>query len=685
MKRRAGRYIKVALALGLLASPALAEAHARQQIDTGLSARGVQTSSVDIGPLGLRASGLVAELGGQRIRLGELAVRPSLDGLVVRVDGVELLGATDRTPDESRSTPNRADQNGSGLWQPVERARSLARRFGGIPVDLEVTGAIELAPLSPRPALVDATVERLHVKLESNGQVEGELSAEARLSDTPYQLELDFGSTTTQLSALRANGHLSAPKLGQIEVRVEAARNDFAARIELENGRMELKGQGLLEPAKARAEVSFSRFPVGGVTGFVDGRMQELGVDVDWESLKLDGEAELTRQRAGWHSEIREMTLEGLSIESRHLSRQRVRFDKLGLDADLRLHDGNHSAVLAISHGAASVQFSGNHSADGLDLRAELAPLGCQEFIDAAPRGLFQLLEGMQVAGELEGDATLSLNWETLHTWVAEQEAAKHEGRMPNEEVPEPGHLEFEFPLLESCRVVREAPGLSVAKIKGAHRHRFTGANGHEYQRVLAPGAPNFAPMVSSQHFSRAFTILEDARFWVHDGFDREHIERALWHDLSVGAMARGASTITQQTARNLWLGIQRSASRKLQEAFLAARLEKEVGKRRIMEIYMNIIELGPEVYGIEQASHFYFGRPARDLNLLEALHIASLAPSPVRLARRFESGRLDEEWRAHLEEQVRRLRIHGFLTREQAREARRMKVELLPRAAAPN
>ena len=679
--------LRTTLALGLLVAPALAEAHARQQLDDGLAARGVDAREVSIGPLGFHARGLQTHLAGHQVRLGELSVRPTLDGIRVQVSGVEVQ-AGELQPTSTKlpeSTPTAAESSAHGKWSRVEKARALGRRLRGVPVSIELVGPVELTQLSPHPELAGAHIEGLEAELRSDGHVQGKLRAGLDIGETPYQLEFDFASNLDEMAPLRVAGQVQNATLGRVEVQAEAAADRFAARAELADGRIDLKGRGLVQARNAEAELSFEAFPVGDLATFVEPRARALGVDLSWGELVLDGQAHLNREAGGWRADAREMSLRGLTIESPHLARRPVSFDEVGLEADLRTNGGAHSAVLTLSHKATALVFSGHYSDEGLSLQAEVAPVSCQEFLDSAPRGLFHLLEGMQLAGDIEARASLDMKWDTLHTWVAEQEAAKAEVRMPDESVPPPGKTELHFPLLESCRVTREAPGLSVERVKGAYRHRFTGGDGVEHQRVLAPGAPNFSALASSRDFSRAFTILEDARFWAHDGFDREHIERALWHDLSVGAMARGASTITQQTARNLWLGLDRSVSRKLQEAFLAARLEKEVGKRRIMEIYMNIIELGPEVYGIEQAARFHFGRPARELNLLEALHIASLAPSPVRLSKRFENGHIDDEWRAHLEEQVRRLRIHGFISREEARAAKRLPVALLDRANTPN
>ena len=133
-----------------------------------------------------------------------------------------------------------------------------------------------------------------------------------------------------------------------------------------------------------------------------------------------------------------------------------------------------------------------------------------------------------------------------------------------------------------------------------------------------------------SPWLQRAVINSEDARFYEHDGFDAKETEIALANALENGELGRGASTITQQLAKNLWLGEERSLWRKLREYFLARRLE-ELGKPRILELYLNVVEFGPDLYGAEAASRMYFHKPAADLRPEESVIMAALLPAPRR------------------------------------------------------
>jgi monofunctional biosynthetic peptidoglycan transglycosylase len=127
-----------------------------------------------------------------------------------------------------------------------------------------------------------------------------------------------------------------------------------------------------------------------------------------------------------------------------------------------------------------------------------------------------------------------------------------------------------------------------------------------------------------------AVIAAEDQRFAAHSGFDFKAIKRALDHNLN-GGRVRGASTLTQQTAKNLFLWSGRSWVRKGLEAWFALLLELLWDKPRILEVYLNIVEFGPGIYGIEAAGRYYFGTPAQALSSLQAARLAAVLPNPYR------------------------------------------------------
>jgi monofunctional glycosyltransferase len=127
----------------------------------------------------------------------------------------------------------------------------------------------------------------------------------------------------------------------------------------------------------------------------------------------------------------------------------------------------------------------------------------------------------------------------------------------------------------------------------------------------------------------RAAVVAEDARFWDHEGVDWAALRGAAEKNLEKGALKVGGSTITQQLAKNLYLSPARTPWRKLRELAIALRLERALSKKRILELYLNVIEFGPRTFGIEAAARRYMGKPAKDLSREEAATLAAIIPSP--------------------------------------------------------
>ncbi len=128
-----------------------------------------------------------------------------------------------------------------------------------------------------------------------------------------------------------------------------------------------------------------------------------------------------------------------------------------------------------------------------------------------------------------------------------------------------------------------------------------------------------------------AVIVAEDGTFYTHNGVDWFEVRESIEKDFEEGRAARGASTITQQLAKNLFLSTSKDPVRKLKELLITFLLEQTLSKNRILELYLNEIEWGPGIFGIEAASEAYFGKPADALSLDEATRLAAVIPSPLR------------------------------------------------------
>jgi monofunctional glycosyltransferase len=134
-----------------------------------------------------------------------------------------------------------------------------------------------------------------------------------------------------------------------------------------------------------------------------------------------------------------------------------------------------------------------------------------------------------------------------------------------------------------------------------------------------------------SRPFQRAVIAAEDGRFYQHHGIDWLELRKVVADDLEEGAIGRGGSTITQQLVKNLFLTTRGSFLRKIAEFGLAPMAEVLIGKRRILELYLNVIEWGPGVYGAEAAARRYYGIPASRVGREQGARLAAIIPSPRR------------------------------------------------------
>ena len=139
-----------------------------------------------------------------------------------------------------------------------------------------------------------------------------------------------------------------------------------------------------------------------------------------------------------------------------------------------------------------------------------------------------------------------------------------------------------------------------------------------------------------SEHLKRAVVAAEDAKFLDHEGFDWEAIQKAIQKNEQRGKVVAGASTITQQLAKNMFLSGHRSWLRKGQEAVITWMMERTLSKRRILEIYLNVAEWGEGIFGAEAAARHHFGVSAAALGPEQAAWLAAILPSP----KRYERGR---------------------------------------------
>lgn len=171
----------------------------------------------------------------------------------------------------------------------------------------------------------------------------------------------------------------------------------------------------------------------------------------------------------------------------------------------------------------------------------------------------------------------------------------------------------FINPCITPPMIIRSIEGLFEGKLVGIHQDWVS------FEEI-------------SPNFFRAVVAAEDAKFMRHDGFDRQAIKAAMrYNEIYKGRKKRGASTISMQTAKNTFLCHWRNYLRKGLEAYFTVLIENIWGKKRIIEVYANVIEFGEGIYGVEEASQRFFGKNASNLSRREAALLAAVLPNPHR------------------------------------------------------
>ena len=223
-----------------------------------------------------------------------------------------------------------------------------------------------------------------------------------------------------------------------------------------------------------------------------------------------------------------------------------------------------------------------------------------------------------------------------------------------------------QIPDKSELTVVNQAPGMT-----------FEDRDGH----VLATRGPKHGYAISLSelptYVPQAFLAAEDRRFYHHGAVDFRGMARAAWANWRAHRTVQGGSTLTQQLAKTLFLTPDQTLKRKLQEAVIAGRLEKEMSKDEVLELYLNRIFFGDNAYGIDAASQTYFGKPARQLSLPEAALLASLPKAPTRLALTNDMDAALQ--RSHLV--LHNMRAEGWITADQEQAALDSPPKLAPEA----
>jgi penicillin-binding protein 1A len=320
-----------------------------------------------------------------------------------------------------------------------------------------------------------------------------------------------------------------------------------------------------------------------------------------------------------------EVSIDGLAIDSPKLSESLVTFPKLALTGKGKLNvDGTllHLEEAQLRLGDAgfigAFEIQGGESFVALKASASAPLVSCQALLDSAPRGLLASAEQMKFDGTFSLDLNVEADTRKL------------------------GEMKVRWDFKNGCRVTAVPAELDPEQFRRLFRREVLGAGGFPVELEFGPLSSDWVPWEEvSPYVEKALLVTEDGRFYRHQGFDDRAIESAIRANVESGHFVRGASTISMQLAKNLYLSRKKTLARKFQEAALTSLLEQNFEKRELLELYVNVVEFGPGIYGIRQAAEYYFSTTPGSLTPAQSFFIASVLPAPTR--RYFEEdGRLN-------------------------------------------
>jgi len=359
----------------------------------------------------------------------------------------------------------------------------------------------------------------------------------------------------------------------------------------------------------------------------------KVKLDVDRSGGKFDGEFHLRGLNVGHpmlaDKEVRDLDLSGKIAGSYDRAKRELVLER----GDFQARDVPFSITGSLSRPGkvGSLEQPGMRRGPGgielLDMRLVIPPIDCQRVLDAIPKEMAPYMAGYKLRGVFDVDVKLGVDWDHLDDTVLD------------------GHVG-----LRHCRVV-DQPEDSPKRLLKEFEHYVEVEKGKWQSFVVGDSNEDFVKIEDiSPYLIKSIMSTEDSAFYHHHGFIPSEFRTALVNDLKAGAFRYGASSITMQMVKNVLLYRDKTLARKLQELFLTWHVENTLSKDRILEIYFNVIEYGPGLYGIGPAAQQYFGKAAKDLNPVEAAFFSSILPAPKERYKQYCAGTLTKWTQSKIE-----------------------------------
>ncbi len=558
------------------------------------------------GSIQLKAAGAKMRLHSTTVEVSDAAAVVSSAGEVSQARAATALVEVTSHSDVKRREPSPASE--PLLEAPQRAAPSAPQSPRGETAPLSEPGA----PLVPLPDLHAAWVMVAALTREAAEHVsEGaDLGVDAltwKITHPQERVAFTIGPGTVRLARSKAGFELNFSTDSHatgtpLAVRATLATDGRDDAVTLEGGPVSLSLLGIQEGAAGLVDVAQAT---------VTGRARVVLAD-QGRALTFDGE----------------VGTRGLSIHNQRLAPEVVRGIDLALRArgvataggELRIDD------LGAAFGAVRVAAGGvlEQRADRVvgAFHFDVPTTGCQSLLDSVPGALLPALQGTEMSGSFGARGQFAFDTRSLDD------------------------LTLDYDVRDLCRIVRVPPELARTRFEQPFVYRTYLPDGTTEDDTTGPGSSAWTPLDEiSPYMQVAVLTTEDGAFPRHHGFNRASIRSSIIANLKARRFVRGASTITMQLAKNLFLARDKTLSRKLEEVVLTDYLEQTFSKDELMELYLNVIEFGPSVYGITAAADHYFGRTPAELNLGECLFLSSLLPAPLRYGAMRDSGEVTESW----------------------------------------
>ena len=393
----------------------------------------------------------------------------------------------------------------------------------------------------------------------------------------------------------------------ELETSIDVQTNTFAQRWKI---------KGFADPRNKKADVRFFNLDTGAIkvpyfderynliSSFDSIRLNIKNIDKSGGELHLDGFASIANLKIN-HPKIarKDVIIKNARFDYRFLlgsnfisidSSSTVQLNKIKLHPYLS-YDNEKDTVYR--------------------LKVALPKMVAQDFISSLPDGLFTNFQGMEATGTFDYKLDFKYN------------------------VNKPNDLVFDSNLKKENLKITKYGKANLNKLNGEFIYRAIIKDVLQRPVLVGNANPNFTPLEQiSPYLRKSVLTTEDPSFFSHRGFINEAFKQSIVKNIKTKKFSRGASTISMQLVKNVFLTREKTLSRKLEEILLVYILENNriASKERMLEVYFNIIEWGPNIYGIGEASQFYFQKRPSELDLKECLYLARIIPSPKKFMYQF-------------------------------------------------